>query len=198
MTPEELRKKLEANPRFVKSQEPVVAFVILGEHVHKQATDYANRKNRGAPTAPISTTRKTWFIQGSMDGWLFASASRTDLQAIRRGETFLGIPWRKLKVGQFIEEMTPGKGEIVAVEPPRFPIATNTGVQRRRRRYPKMTYATLETRPVVITSTAKMIGYWLIDGQWVKMHPADVSQARIINKANFDKAFPNLPPLPTR
>ena len=58
-----------------------------------------------------------------------------------------------------------------------------------------MTYAHLEGRPVVIADTAKMYGYWLIDGKWVEMHPADVTQAGIMTEAEFRKAFPDLPPL---
>jgi hypothetical protein len=59
-----------------------------------------------------------------------------------------------------------------------------------------MIYAKLEGRPVVITDTIKMTGYWLIDGKWVKMNPADVTQAGGVSKAEFDKVFSNLPPPP--
>jgi hypothetical protein len=57
-------------------------------------------------------------------------------------------------------------------------------------------YATLEGRPVVITSPKT--GYWLIDGKWFRMHPADVTQTGGVSKADFDKSFPGLPPLPKR
>lgn len=46
-----LMERLAADPRFVRAKKPAVAYVILGEHVHKQASDYANRGNRGVPTA---------------------------------------------------------------------------------------------------------------------------------------------------
>jgi hypothetical protein len=53
---------------------------------------------------------KTWFISGTIAGVLIARSSRTDLRAIRRGEEFLGVPWRQLEVGMTLEERTPGKG----------------------------------------------------------------------------------------
>ena len=48
---------------------------------------------------------------------------------IRPGETFLGVPFAKLKVGSFVEEETPDKGKLVGAKPSR-------GRRRRRdRRY---------------------------------------------------------------
>ena len=39
-----------------------------------------------------------------------------------------------------------------------------------------------------------MTGFWLIDNQWVKMHPASVMQSMIVkDKADFDRVWPDLP-----
>lgn len=45
-------------------------------------------------------------------------ASRTDGRVIRPGESFLGIPFDKLKVGMSIEEQIPGKGKVVVAKIP--------------------------------------------------------------------------------
>ena len=74
-----------------------------------------------------------------------------------------------------------------------------------------MTYAHLEGRPVII-DTASATGYWFVesgkaafaaahllvtlDSRWYAMHPADVTQAGLMTKIEFDAAFPALPPLP--
>ena len=59
-----------------------------------------------------------------------------------------------------------------------------------------MKYATLEGRPVIITYPGRADGYWLIDGQWVLMWPGDVVESRVKTKEEFERRFPDLPPLP--
>ena len=36
----------------------------------------------------------------------------------------------------------------------------------------------------------------MIDGKWVTMHPADVTQAGNLTEMEFRKAFPDLPAMP--
>jgi hypothetical protein len=38
--------------------------------------------------------------------------------------------------------------------------------------------AMLEGRPVIIL--APLVAYWLVDGAWIKMHPADITQAVLV------------------
>jgi hypothetical protein len=73
--------------------------------------------------------KKTWFITGSMDGVLFARASRTDIRVIRKDESFLGVPFAELEVGQSVEEKTPGE-ELARklADNPRFKRAGESGI----------------------------------------------------------------------
>jgi hypothetical protein len=59
----------------------------------------------------------------------------------------------------------------------------------------KIRYATLEGRPVLVSKTE---AWWVIDGAWKPMHLAEASfNARLLTKERFDRAFPDLPQLPS-
>jgi hypothetical protein len=62
---------------------------------------------------------KTWFIIGDMVGKLFARSEK-DIRVIREGETFLGIPFAELKVGDYVEETSPDKGKLVTGKQPNW------------------------------------------------------------------------------
>jgi hypothetical protein len=81
MRAESFRQKLANDPRFERAGESGVAYIIVGYK------------------PPQAARRKTWYIQGTLAGVKFARASRTDIRAIRPGETFLGVPYDELEIG---------------------------------------------------------------------------------------------------
>jgi hypothetical protein len=59
---------------------------------------------------------------------------------------------------------------------------------------PRLFHGTIDGRPVRYTPTE---GWWLVNGTWMPIHPADVAKdASVLTEEGYKDMFPKLPPLP--
>jgi hypothetical protein len=61
-------------------------------------------------------------------------------------------------------------------------------------------YAVYNDKPAIFSKNAKgdvLDAYWFVNNGWLELHPSEAAtNAKLIGKESFDRAFPNLPPLP--
>jgi hypothetical protein len=62
----------------------------------------------------------------------------------------------------------------------------------------EITYCSYEGRPTVYVNNSGGIAWWFYDGLWKEAPGPEVAvNAPVIGKAEFDRRFGQLPPLPT-